>query len=289
MSDNQPLTCAVCGKMIYGTSISWIIGVGACCVDCAATAAVPASKETQGARQLCGPGGCAYGLCEKHGVPLISTITEQTYCAVCEAWRAEQFRFLAYAYPPSETSPDGQTWKQLYEMTKVISDKRDEHLREASCCPPDCDLLTWAKRLGDFWFELEGGQVAEQLKQQLALANARCAAMREAMVFVAGELYDDSDEAQKADYLADAIALHKLGDRLYSTADIDDADVEQVAKDHRAMEAVRTGKAHFLGVTGLTSDADKFCAAQWSQGIVYAADPADAILAAEAAEKKESQ
>lgn len=35
--------------------------------------------------ELCGPGGCAGpSFCEKHGVPLVHTITEATLCAVCE-------------------------------------------------------------------------------------------------------------------------------------------------------------------------------------------------------------
>ena len=34
--------------------------------------------------ELCGPGGCARELCQKHGVPLIHTITEVVLCAVCE-------------------------------------------------------------------------------------------------------------------------------------------------------------------------------------------------------------
>lgn len=36
------------------------------------------------------PGGSAYGMCEKHKVPLIHTVTEQTLCAVCVAARLAQ-------------------------------------------------------------------------------------------------------------------------------------------------------------------------------------------------------
>ena len=36
------------------------------------------------------PGGYASGSCPKHHVPLIHTITEQTYCAVCEAARSNR-------------------------------------------------------------------------------------------------------------------------------------------------------------------------------------------------------
>jgi hypothetical protein len=38
------------------------------------------------------PGGSAYGRCEKHQVPLIHTITEQTCCAVCLAAEVERLR-----------------------------------------------------------------------------------------------------------------------------------------------------------------------------------------------------
>jgi hypothetical protein len=49
-------------------------------------------------REYCQPGGCAYGKCEKHEVPLVHTITEQTYCAVCvEAERRRLEQQLAAA------------------------------------------------------------------------------------------------------------------------------------------------------------------------------------------------
>jgi uncharacterized Zn finger protein (UPF0148 family) len=172
------------------------------------------SRDPSTARQLCGPGGCAYGLCEKHGVPLISTITEQTYCAVCESWRAQQ------------------------------------------------------------------------LEQQLAAANARCAAMREATTSVATTLHAQAEEVHKAEQIALAIHLHNLGDELQAAADSSDAAVEQIAKDHRVMNLFRDCKVHYLECTG-RNDHMGYGAAPFDGDDVYAADPADAILAAEAAQQED--
>lgn len=45
--------------------------------------------------EVSGPGGSTIGLlCIKHGIPLISTITEETLCAVCESADKHRLREL---------------------------------------------------------------------------------------------------------------------------------------------------------------------------------------------------
>jgi hypothetical protein len=46
--------------------------------------------------QISGPGGVATStLCPKHGVPMTSTITDDTLCAVCEKVRADKAEIVA--------------------------------------------------------------------------------------------------------------------------------------------------------------------------------------------------
>jgi len=54
-------------------------------------AAVNAHKKNP--HDLCGQGGCAtLALCPKHQVPMISTITDKTLCAVCEYAEKERLK-----------------------------------------------------------------------------------------------------------------------------------------------------------------------------------------------------
>jgi hypothetical protein len=141
---------------------------------------------------------------------------------------------------------DGNVKPTADVIEEIIHDAymdRDGELRDLLCCPPDCDLTSWAKRMGNFWHDLEGGQVVESLKQQLAEAN-----------------------------------------------------VEQIAKDHRVMEAwwkvIDSNLGVLVSVSGppLTSAWTSVwevwcmdCANMIANG--ETSDPADAIIAAEAARK----
>jgi hypothetical protein len=136
---------------------------------------------------------------------------------------------------------DGNVKPTADVIEEIIHDAymdRDGELRDMLCCPPDCDLTSWAKRLGNFWHDLEGGQVVESLKQQLAEAN-----------------------------------------------------VEQIAKDHRAMDVMRAKKYAPMPCNPQHGDgwyvrdrSGKFVG-KW--GAEAETDPADAIIAAEAAQKEQ--
>lgn len=116
---------------------------------------------------------------------------------------------------------DGNVKPTADVIEEIIHDAymdRDGELRDLLCCPPDCDLTSWAKRLGNFWHDLEGGQVVESLKQQLAEANARCAAMQAAVNAAADTLWNDAEEWRKAGYLGEAIAACNLSGELREAA-----------------------------------------------------------------------
>jgi hypothetical protein len=377
------------------------------------------------------PGGSAYGKCEKHQVPLIHTITEQTYCAVCEAARAERYNACLRAFgvedtdsiTPEEaaamhqqwrrdstiwqallaalndvgghqqagdatagTSPEVETWKQVAEryekelamlrdyagsqtymsdyktadeMRKALNDHKQKltdlesqydrfeqiiqdadsaayklyevlhgespgrtifaemladlpqlveqatelkvQLAQANArcaaiehaCYHRTDLGRRCKLCGAVEANYEIVHApkcvladANSTVEQIDLANARCAAMRDVMEKIANckrWAFIDIEAIQAVTLLQDQI--REMKDAANTALAITDAAVEQIAKDHRVMNLFRDGKVHYLECTG-RKDHMGYGAATWERDDVYAADPSDAIIAAEATQKE---
>lgn len=63
------------------------------------------------------------------------------------------------------TVPASDIVDLIYECPEY--NKKLEEIRELSQCPPDCDLLSWIKILGNLWNENEGGQKLTKLEDEL--------------------------------------------------------------------------------------------------------------------------
>lgn len=123
-----------------------------------------AAREQHEYNQL---GGSAYGRCNIHQVPLIHTITEKTYCAVCVDVEREkleqQLADLERQYDRFEQiiqDADAQAYK-LRELLDGKSPGRTVFAEMLVCLP---EMVT---------------QV-QAMREQLATAHARCAAMQAA-------------------------------------------------------------------------------------------------------------
>jgi hypothetical protein len=216
---------------------------------------------------------------------------------------------------------DGNVKPTADVIEEIIHDAymdRDGELRDLLCCPPDCDLTSWAKRLGNFWHDLEGGQVVESLKQQLADlesqydrfeqiiqdADSQAYKLRELldgkspgrtvfaeMLVCLPEMVTQVQEMkeQLATSNARCAAMQKWV--MFATREdagqvmvAIDAEIEQIAKDHRAMEVMRAKKYAPMSCNPQHGDGwyvrDRSGQFVGKWGAEAETDPADAILAA---------